>query len=329
MAFCQPLYVVAEANQDLTVTVTVAADTTSWTMTATLRANLGTAALATKTVGSGISNTPGAGSSTVVVSFSAADLALAPGGYTWQLERTNSGLAYPIIDPSTFRITGGDGDDYPQLTNLSDYLAFAGYSETVSDADAKALLSYISAAETSIRDWCGRKFNFDQYTEYPVGTWHEKTMLRETPVATTSMDIRVDFSRGFASTTALTAETDYFLDIDHTGKSPNGILHRIGRVWEGYRVRPAGQLSYLKKPGRGMIKATYFGGFTLVPDDLRVAVFQVVQQRLGARAQGHDLQSESGLNYAYSKGPWDDEAKSLGSVQQVITRYRRGDVLVG
>lgn len=326
MSFCQPLYVVAEANQDLTVTVTVATDTTGWAIQAKLRANLGSTALATKTVGSGITNTSG----TIVVTFSAADLALAPGAYVWQLERTDSGAAYPIIDPSTFRITAGEGDSYPQLTNLSDYLAFAEESETVTDSAAKALLSYLSAAEASVRDWCSRKFSYGQYTEYPICTWHEKTMLNEVPVVTTSMDIRFDFQRVFGTDTMLTADTDYYLELDsHDSKSYTGVLYRIGGVWQGNRYRPAGCLSYQKKPVRGYIKATYYGGFVLTPDDLKVAIFQIVQQRLAARGLGVALMSESGMNYSYSRGPYDEESKMILSVRDVISRYCRGDALVG
>lgn len=325
MPFAQPAYVVAEAGQDISVTVSVAADTTGWTMTAKLRANLGSTVLATGT----IVNTPGS-TSTVVVTFAAADLSLDPGAYVWQLERTNAGFAYPIIDPSTFRIVAASADSAPQLTNLSDYLAWAEYSESVTDAQAKSLLSFISAAETSVRAWCNRQFSYAQYTEYPVGSWTEKTMLLETPVYTTSMDIRVDYTRTWGTDTALTAGTDYFLDLNASDViSTNGILVRIGRVWEGYNYRPTRQLTYQKKPGRGMIKAVYFGGYTLTPDDLKLAIFQIVQQRLAARGLGVALQSESGMNYSYSRGPYDDEARQLMSVQQVVSRYQRGEALIG
>lgn len=330
MSFSQPAFVVAEANQDVSVTLTVATDTTGWAMTATLRANLGTTALATKTVGSGITNTPGASSSTVVVTFSASDLGQTPGAYVWQMERTDSGFVYPIVDPSTFLITAGDSNNTPQLTNLSEYLAFAGLSETVSDADAKYLLMAIAAAETSVRDWCGRKFNYAQYTEYPVASWNDKIMLRETPAVTTSMTIYVDFGRTFTSSAALTVASEYFLDIDHhDGTSHNGIVYRVGGIWDGYAKRPPGWLSSVRYPRRGPIKAVYYGGYTLVPTDLKLAIFQVVQQRLAARGFGTSLQSESGMNYSYSKGPYDDEARMLGSVQQVIARYRRGDTYIG
>lgn len=327
MAFAQPSYVVAQVGQDVTVTTTIAADTTGWTATHELRTNIDGTLIASKTVGSGIVNTPGA-TSTMVTTFTAANLAsLTPGAYVHRLERTSPSV-FPIFDWSTFRLTADEAS--PQLTNLSDYCAFAGISETVTDADAKALLSYISGAETDIRDWCGRQFSFDTYTEYPVGTWNEKTMLIETPVITTDLDIRVDYTRGFAADTELTYDSDYFLDIDRPdGKSHNGILRRIGRVWEGYRLRPPGNLSYIRRPGRGMIKAVYQGGYTLTPDDLKVAIFQIVQQRLAVRGFGVALQSESGMNYAYSKGPYDEEARKIMSVEQVIWKYKRGDTLIG
>jgi len=326
MAICQPAYVVVEANQDVTVTVSIATDPTSWTIQAKVRANLGSTALITKTTGSGITTT----TTTIVVTFSAANLALAPGAYVWQLERTDSGAVYPITDPSTFRVTAGEGDEYPQLTNLSDYLAFAEESETVTDAAAKCLLSYIAGAETSLRHWCGRQFAYDQYTEYPIATWHDKLMLTETPVATTDMDIRVDYERGFGTDTELTVEDDYFLDLDKAdGKSHNGIVYRIGSVWRGISYRPPGQLSYTKRPMRGYIKAVYYGGYTLTPDDIKVAVFQIVKQRLAVRQLGLALMSESGMQYSYSRGPYDDEARQIGSVQDVINRYKRGDTLIG
>lgn len=332
MAIVQPAFVLAEAGESLDVVLTVPGDTTGWSITADLRTSAkSAAALVTKTVGSGITNTPGASESTLTISFSAANLTLTPGAYVWAVRRTDAGAEFPITDESAFFITAADGSAYPELTNLSEYLAFQSLSETVTDADAKALVQLLAAAETAVRNLCGRQFNYGTYTEYPAVMWTRTAMLRETPVYSTAIDVRYDHSRTFGSETALTYATDFDLDIAPSGLSENGILYLRGDFWRGHFERPIGLLSSRRVPSVGVLKVVYSGGFQTIPHPVKLAVWETVAQRLHVRARGGaPLQSESGLNYSYSLGgDWEAEAQQLGSVRQVISQYRHGDLWVG
>lgn len=77
MAIVSPQIIVAEAGQDLTVTVSLspAESVVGWTVLATLRAYNGGTALASKTIGSGITVSNSA-TGVFVITFSAADLTL-------------------------------------------------------------------------------------------------------------------------------------------------------------------------------------------------------------------------------------------------------------
>jgi hypothetical protein len=332
MSIVAPNFVIATAGQDITITVTVPTDTTLWTMTSTLRPYRGGTAIATCTVGAGITNTGGA-TSTVVITFSAANLTgLLSGAYVWDLTRTNVGFVYAIVDTSAFRIGGS------VLTNLSEYLAHTGSSETVSDADAERFTQLIGAAEAFVKRYCGRRqFVYGTYTEYFDAPLQGNILVLETPI-TSITSINFDATGGygqltdtFDSTTLLTAGSDYYFRKDNPdGKGYLGevtVLNRLsGWNWGGRTVGYIpGLLAMQPRAIPGAIKIAYIGGYSIVPDDLKLAIWQIVADRSAAASLGGVMQSEGMEGYSYSLGAPDAEIAKIGSVASILGQYRHGE----
>ena len=335
MALVAPQFRTVVYAQDMTDTITVPADTTGWTMTATLYGYEG-ADLVTKTVGGGITHTPGAGSSTVAIAWSAANLTQPPGLYTWRLSRTNVGAAYPIVEPSGFLVGTSGAGTYPRLTNLATYFAALGLSESsVSDTDAKKHLWHLAAAESALKKACRRQFTYAVRTEYPVANWQRALILRETPVESiTSLHYDPSGMAGqapaaFGADTLKTLGEDYYLDRDRGTDtySDSGLVYRVGGVWTGWTQRPYGLL-YAGTPVRapGAVKVVYAGGYgnaVRPPEDLLNAIFQTATLARLLAADGRLEQSFSGEGQSVSFGPLDAEATRLGSVQWAVGHYGR------
>lgn len=325
MALVQPHFVVAQVGQDLTDTITIPIDTTDWEALYELKTAIGGTTIATKTIGAGIANSPGATSSTMVTTIDTADIAdLQPGHYVHRLSRVNGGGIYPIFDWSGFLLAADEA--YPQLTNLATYLAATAGSETVGDADAKQLLIMLAAAEQEVRDYCGRMFNYASFTTYPDTSWKPGVLLPECPVSPDEIDVRFDRERLFGDGTQLVYGSDCLLDdLDQNGWSKTGRLLRLGGVWDGGYQRSHGMLTSRPVDGKGMLKVTYSGGFVLIPMDLQNLVFQLTQMALSSQPRGVPFQSESGMNYSYSLSDPTAWLQLPMSVRTTLNKYKRGD----
>jgi len=345
MAIVAPVFTTARVGQDVSEVITVPTDTTDWHVTATLRS--GAAVVATKTIGTGITNTSGASSSTLTIAWAAADLTgLAPGAYTWDLTRTDVGNVYPIVDASTFLLSPANDADYNGLTNLSELLVHLKASATVSDADAQFYLQLILASERTIRDLCGREFTYGTYTQYLDAPLRNNLWVRETPI-NSIVSIAFDGAGGygqiantFGPETLLDPTTDYFFRKDRSdGLGHSGEIFTTrqgGWGWWGYGAIRGWGINFF--PGQlatkpisipGAFRVIYRAGYPIIPGPIKTAVHEVVADRMRAARRGVGVQSESGMNYSYSLGDWTHEAQKLLSVQQVINTYRRGDAYVG
>ena len=334
MALINPQLQIAEYGQDLTITLTLGTSVSGWTMTAYLRAYNGGTALATVTPT--VTNT---GTGVMTVTFTASQLTQTPGYYVWEVLRTNSGFVYPIVDPSGFLIRNSSGGAFPTLTNLAELYAYTGETSTT-DADAKAYLGLLTAAEAAVRRICGRQFTRNTYTEYLDGSGTQAIMLRETPVVSitsVNLDTAGFYGQGtnspFGSSTALVAGDDYFLRIDDpTGVSNSGLLYRTNKNWTAAlnyvsqmqvpRITPMGG------PYLGCVKVVYVGGYDLVPADLKQAIFQIVQDRKAAINQGEKFAGEGFEGYSYSLGTPDTEVMRIGSVMRTLSNYKRTNIIL-
>ena len=334
MAIINPQLQIAEYGQDLTITLTLGSSVSGWTMVAYLRAYAGGTALATITPTVTDTNT-----GVMTITFTASQLTQTPGYYIWEVLRTNSGYVYPIVDPSGFLIRNSSSGANPALTNLAELYGYIGETST-SDADAKMYLGLLTAAESAVKRICGRQFVRQTVTEFLDGNGLQAVSLRETPVQSITsvyLDTAGYYGQGdsspFSASTLLTSGSDYFLKIDNNlGTSDCGLLFRTTRVWPAnnnyvqYNLTP--RITPVNGPCFGCIKVVYSGGYGLIPEDLKMAIYQIVQDRRGAISQGEKLTSESFENYAYSLGTPDNELMRIGSVGRILNSYRRNAVIM-
>jgi len=332
MAIVAPVLVTATYAADLNVVVTVATDTTGWTMTAVLRAQEGGTALATKTTSSGITNSPGASSSTVTIAWSAANLTQAPGAYVWDLRRSDSGSTYQIVDPSGFLIEASGGAAYPRLTNLAEYLSYTRGSPSPSDADAAQLLLILADSEEFLQRLCNRRFNLaTSMTFYLDGNGQRDLLIPRTPVQSVS-SVKVDPTGYYGdgtnafSSDALTVGTDYVLvkdDPDNAGHSKSGILRRIGAVWPYSLERGFDQLHVHRTKSPGSVKVIATCGYTTIPMPIKRAVWDLTTLSREASLRGRLMQSQAGEGYSRSFTGLEEEASRLNSVRAIVGSYRR------
>lgn len=344
MAIVNPQFEIARTGQRLTITVTLtpAEDASAWTTAAGIVAYNGGPVLANATItGSNLSSAP-----VWVLDFTAANLTLPPGGYTWFFYRTDSTAPYPIVDASTIRLTGSGTYAAPTFTNLSELYVqlevdITG-NATVDNANAKKYTNLMVAAEAFVHRYCGRRqFFYDTYTEYLNAPVKGLLQVRESPIwSITSLAFDPKGGYGqltntFGSGTVLTAGESYYFVVDNPdGKSYCGqIVAQPQAGWGGWYgtalgwggAQTPGLLGYQPTPIPGAFKVVYIGGYQLIPDDLRLCIWQIVADRYAASLTGNAFQSESMEGYSYSLGAPDAEIAKIGSVAMILQGYRAGD----
>lgn len=350
MALAAPALVSVQYGQDVAVVVTLssypAGGIAGWTVSAKMRAYDGGPVLAT-----GVATPTDTGTvASWSVAFAAADTAQPPGAYVWDFERTNAGFDFPICDTSAFRITAAGKAAYPTLTNLSELWAHLKYTPAgtaADDARYKQDLQILCAAESFVHRYCGRRqFFYGTYTEYLDAPLRGNLFVRETPVwSITSMNYDATGGYGqladtFGTDTLLDGTADYYYRIDSPdGKGYGGEIFTNRRAgwaswwgnWAGsfaWGSQQPGLLHRRPVPTPGAFKVTYIGGYATIPDDLKLAVWQIVADRRAAAALGNVMTSESMEGYSYSLGMPDAEVKKIGSVASILKSYRRGDTYV-
>lgn len=351
MALAQPVLVTCKSGQDVAVVITLTTyqSIASWTVAANVRAYNGGPILFSGTATPTDTGTVASWS----IAFAASDTAKTPGAYVWEFDRTNAGANFPICDDSTFRITAGADTASPTLTNLSELWAHLKYTpsgvSTTDDPRYKQDLQILLAAEAFVKRHCGRRqFIAQTYTEYFDAPVKGNLWLKETPIQSIT-SIKFDATGGygqlantFDSTTLLDGTTDYYFRIDGTdGFGYAGELFATRPGGWGYWYWPSrgwpfsagaytpGLLSLRPASIPGAFQVIYVGGYTLIPDDLKLAIWQIVADRRAAAALGNVMTSESMEGYSYSLGAPDAEIAKIGSVMSLLAAYRRGDAWVG
>ncbi len=241
-------------------------------------------------------------------------------------------------------------------TPAGDLLVTVEYAKTLlgitTSAEDDRLAELIRAGGAAMERELGRRLLRDDYVEYYHGNGRHALALRNRPVwSVTSVKVDATGYAGqgtdpFASTTALTAGTDYYLDYDgedagvsspaySTGymttqpMASSGLLYRIRDVWPRVnRWREWGLLTGEgNPPPRGNIKVTYEGGFTELPADLAYALCLGVGQMRLFLKRGMMPQSERIGDYSYTlwtqamvAGPANPFV--LATVNDTLARYR-------
>lgn len=213
------------------------------------------------------------------------------------------------------------------LTSLSALKTHLGITGSTQDDFLSQLLEAVESAFLKLVD---RIIEETTETFYLDGNNSAVITLPEYPVSSVS-DVRVDpqgfYGQGasaFAASTALTAGVDYCLVKDSsTGTAEVGRLFRIGNVWPGRWEHREGLLTPLQKRGAGNIKVTATFGYSTVPADIALAIWQVVAQLRSARKYGRPVDSERFEDYSYHLEADALTQWRLGNPAQIVAEHTR------
>jgi len=181
----------------------------------------------------------------------------------------------------------------PTFTTLSELKLHLDIPLTDTSEDGK-LNQLISEVEASVLRYLKRgPFVSTSFTEYYSGDDREMLILKHRPVTAVSL-VRVDqygyAGQGpdaFPSTSSWDVGVDYYIPQVSADEQNGSILAAIGNGG--------------KWPlGRGNIKVTYTAGYATVPDDLALAVNQMIAAIRAGADKGGPVGSETFGEYSYS-----------------------------
>lgn len=195
------------------------------------------------------------------------------------------------------------------------------------------LAQIVKAVDYEAKKYFDRQIEQATYTnEFYCGTNTKVLNLNEYPILspTAVTDVRIDsmgfwgqYSGGFSTETALVRGSDYSLVCDgYNGISDTGRLFKINGVWPARFESRRGQLAAAVKPGAGNIRVSYTAGYTVIPYDLRLALWQVCVEIRAKRKYGLMPASEGLGEYHYALMAR-EEIIRLGTADQGFARYRR------
>lgn len=200
-----------------------------------------------------------------------------------------------------------------------------------SDAKDSYYWRLLRAVSDNVESYVGRQLRKGTVTEFPDTNGTRQLPLRVTPVHSVTsvyLDFEGHFGQGasdpFGATTLLTVGQDYVLQLDHTGVSHSGILVKIDGVWpERNRVHEVGRVSSDLISPLGNVKVTYTGGYDPIPEDLQYACAQLAGYMDRTLPYGQNLVMERLEHYFYKADSAQHESALLGSVRQILSRYRQ------
>lgn len=143
----------------------------------------------------------------------------------------------------------------PDLVKLAEYKAYAGISSTNQDTQLSILIEKVSHL---VKNICRRTFLDyvdDSKTDVFRTSTNNRIILPETPLLAVSS---VEYSQDYGSTyTSLTEYTDYVVD------TSNDAIEFIAS-WYGTVNRV------------NAFKVTYTAGYEVIPEDLKLAIFDLI-----------------------------------------------------
>ena len=216
------------------------------------------------------------------------------------------------------------------LTTVGNVKTFIGLTTTADDAFLDLVLP---AVEAEVKKYIDRDIESTSYVDWYGGNWSNILSLNEFPVTSIS-EVKEDLQGGsgaitgsFSSTTILTAGSDYTTVKDGRNQLiETGRLFRMNGVWQGWYRRKGGLLTPTRVPSEGTIKVTYTAGYAAgaIPKDIQMAVWSLCAQIRQARKRGgQPISSESLAEYSYSLSQMNWNELILGTVKQLLSRYRR------
>ncbi len=219
------------------------------------------------------------------------------------------------------------------LTGLADTKTalFIPTLDTSNDAWITLMLPGI---ELALQTYIGYNIAQQSYTEYYNGNGGTEFLLKQLPVSSIT-NLWVDEAgydgqnpAGSFTDPPLVAGTEYYLQLDGRDSltSATGTVVRInGAVWVPNYYTPYNRLSVKQVPGNGNIKVQYVAGYSPIPADIQMAVWETVGALRQIRKIGFSgpITAEALTASSYSVGKLIELMKQLGSVSQVLSMYRR------
>jgi hypothetical protein len=192
------------------------------------------------------------------------------------------------------------------LTELKSYLAITGTDE---DDQLQFIVDGVNQAAVEQLE---REIESAEGTEYYDGHDDKLLILRRRPV-TAVAGVWVDptgyagqGANAFASTTEWTAGRDFFIRSTDENEDNGAIIESISRVW------PFGRMN---------IKVTYTAGYSVVPDDLKLALLKTAAIARKKIDIVGDISGETIGSYSYSIAQNISSDPLLSDVAAVLSHY--------
>ena len=183
---------------------------------------------------------------------------------------------------------------------------FLGLASTDTAQDT-ALDMHIDQCSARIETFCKRIFAAADYTSYLVGNGDRFLPLPQGPinsVASVNEDYYAFWGQApnaFASSTLLTAGTDYAIVKDQPGGiSKCALLYRINTVWPKPLTYVGGTISPQNLDGVGNLKIVFNAGYATIPYDIQQACCFLVAAVKRIAKLGVPTTSEGWEDYNYS-----------------------------
>jgi|TARA_R110002153_G_scaffold124161_1_gene270323 hypothetical protein len=147
------------------------------------------------------------------------------------------------------------------LVSLSTYKALLGITGTANDF---ALNTYVDSASQLVKTYCNNSFvdyySTDKVEEFTVNPGQNIVQLGESPaLSITRVTERTSPSATHASLTPLVSNTDYYLDT-----STDSVFRVSGSTTKAFIS------------GMGSVSVSYKAGYNSVPEDLKLAVVDII-----------------------------------------------------
>jgi len=211
------------------------------------------------------------------------------------------------------------------IITTAEYKTYAGISGSAQDAQLDVLIPGLQA---ELERQCGRLFDTGTYTEYVDGSDSPTICVRNAPITSVTSIALIDRAESVVYT------------YDATGykiEASTGLVSRqAGGFWGGvtgadclnwWNPLPS-PISYQLGPafpdGWRNIKIVYVGGYSSMPADLKLLMYDLTSTRLAQIGQDLSMKSETLGHYKYDRGAdaagfWSLFAERVNAWKRVYT----------
>lgn len=204
------------------------------------------------------------------------------------------------------------------IITRDDLKTYLGISGTREDSKLDLL---INGVESAVKRYTGREFASQSYTgELYDGTGTPYLYLRQRPVTAVS-DLRVAQSAfggaghadAFESDTQWTKDEDFILHRDDESEHNRGLLIVVRSKWP---TTPQG----IWPEGVSNIQVDYTAGYASIPEDLKLAIYQLAARMRASAKKGAMLSGEKFGSYSYTVLKTDKSAEVVDA-RSILNDY--------